>query len=103
MSLLGLFYVWKGVYLNHKQRKQRGTDMKLTYWISDCETDSSCYSIRKSTKKAVQLELDAYPEKGYPPSGMSKPRKVTVNYKNALELVELCLSGDDHGGFELRR
>lgn len=70
--------------------------MKLTYWISECEC-ASVYNIRRETKKAViaelfRLENDLVQDI----SDYSEPRKVTLEYDNAFDLLELCSNESHH-------
>ena len=73
--------------------------MKLTYWVANCIDDSSVYNIRRSTKKAVLAEINSGI---YAPGSYTKPHKVTVEYSNALDLLNQCLceSGPDWEGME---
>ncbi len=78
--------------------------MKLTYWVADCIKDSTCYSIRKRTKKEViqALKLDNYNLKRILRSSLSEYEteeysdvyKVIVEYNSAFELAEKFLSED---------
>jgi hypothetical protein len=67
--------------------------MKLTYWMSRCTNDSEVYNIRAKTKKEVITQLLG--RKGYEP-----PIKVTVEYKDAFDLMEQC-SNEDHHHWEV--
>ena len=71
--------------------------MKLTYWIADCLNDSPAYSIRCRTRREVKAAL-ADPQ--IDASGYSKPYKVVVEYKNALDLLNRALG--EGGLFEER-
>lgn len=65
--------------------------MKLTYWVAECLSDSTAYSIRERTRKAVVARLN---ETG--PNRMAgsygKPHKVVVEYDSAFDLLVQCLS-----------
>ena len=72
---------------------------KLTYWVAESD-DSFAYSVRASTKKEVIALLE---KRGCGPDGKrlkwepwmgdySKPHKVEVYYKDALDLLTRCLS-----------
>jgi len=73
--------------------------MKLTYWVANCLEDSQAYNIRKPTRKAVLEEINCG---DYAPGMYTKPHKVTVEYNNALDLLNQCLceSGPDWEGME---
>ena len=60
--------------------------MKLTYWVAECLNDSSCYSIRRKTKREVKEAVAEY-RKGYGP-----PHKIVVEYTDAFDLLTQCLS-----------
>jgi hypothetical protein len=62
--------------------------MKLTYWIAECLDDHKCYNIRAKTKKEVVNILN----NGYDMTSFSEPRKVTVEYGDAFDLMRRCLS-----------
>ena len=67
--------------------------MKLTYWVAVCETDSKVYSIRERTKKAAMARaIDYRDTNDYGPI-----TKVTVEYQDALDLVQKCLC--EGGGY----
>lgn len=65
--------------------------MKLTYWVAECLTDSTAYSVRERTRKAVVARLN---QKG--PQALAgtygKPHKVTIEYASAFDLLVQCLS-----------
>lgn len=62
---------------------------KLTYWIADCLKDARCYSMRAKTRKEVKamLESGTWDKADY-----GKPRKVTVEYRDAFDLMSQCTS-----------
>ena len=63
---------------------------KLTYWVALCTNDSDRYSIRAKTKKEVLAGLaEAGHEIG---KGYDAPKKVTVEYSDTFDLLEMCLS-----------
>jgi len=69
--------------------------MKLTYWVATCLNDHPCYSIRKKTKKEVVAEIAAH----YNPADYSEPKKVTVEYDDAFDLMSQCIDGESYGGY----
>ena len=71
--------------------------MKLKYWIAQCIPDRK-RSIRARTKKVCQAQLDSY-------SGFhfySEPRKVTIEYADAFDLMIQAInrSGLDEFDYE---
>jgi hypothetical protein len=60
--------------------------MKLTYWCCNQTTDHQCYNLRARTKKEV-LAM----KKDHGGSGYSQPFKVTVEYKDAFDLMNQCM------------
>lgn len=60
--------------------------MKLTYWIAECLNDASCYSLRRKTKKEI---LEYFKENG--DMGFGAPRKVSIEYDNAFDLMRQCM------------
>jgi hypothetical protein len=63
--------------------------MKLTYWIAECLTDSHAYSIRARTKREVVAVLASGK---YRASDYGSPKKVSVEYENAFDLMDQCMS-----------
>lgn len=61
----------------------------LTYWICDCLEDSGVYNIRTKTKKEAQQKRSERGEDNY-----GEPRKHIIEYKDAFDLMEYCLSED---------
>jgi len=60
---------------------------KLTYWVARCKDDSEHYNIRtKTQKECFQLLKEANPG-SYDP-----PKKVTLEYKDAFDLMHQCTS-----------
>lgn len=55
---------------------------KLTYWIAEHLNDASCYSIRRRLRHEVITEV-----KGDRPWEYDKPRKVTIRYRDAFDLM----------------
>lgn len=59
--------------------------MKITYWVAENISErNSVYNVRGKTRKAVIATLthgDVVPE------DYEKPRKVTIEYANAYDLV----------------
>ncbi len=71
--------------------------MRLTYWVAKCLNDSPVYSIRRKTKKAVVEALDSG---NWDASNYEKPKKVTVEYRDAFDLLGQCL-GEGGGYWEV--
>ena len=70
--------------------------MKLSYWVAPVKNDNQCYSIRAKTKKEVlaileRTELTQFHE---------TPRRVEVEYRDAFDLMNACMSGDIRGDWE---
>ena len=66
--------------------------MKLVYWIADNLTDHASYSIRAQTRKEASTKRTELGAEGYAP-----PRKVTITYTSAFDLMQQLLS---EGGAE---
>lgn len=64
--------------------------MKLTYWIAECLDDSHAYNIRAKTRKAVVAELAE--KEGEIREGYGPPKKVTVEYQDAFDLMDQCMN-----------
>lgn len=70
--------------------------MKLTYWVSEIQADSSVYNIRAETKKeCTRLLAEAGTHNTYGPV-----KKVTIEYSSAFKLMEECLS-EGNGYWEI--
>jgi hypothetical protein len=69
--------------------------MKLTYWVATSLNDHWCYSIRKKTKKELVAELAEH----YTKTDFSEPKKVTVEYDDAFDLMLQCIDGESFGGY----
>ena len=85
----------------------------LTYWIAPCLSDSDCYSVREKTRKACIARLLAsgatlqdveeytgqdtfttHPRYVTPGSYGAKyaiPHKVTVEYSDSFDLVQMAM------------
>ena len=63
---------------------------KLTYWVALCTRDSDRFSIRAKTKKEVVAILNSDNYRG--DKGFDPPKKVTVEYEDAFDLVAQCLT-----------
>jgi len=63
--------------------------MKLSYWVATQYKDSQCYNIRAKTKKEVVAILNSGE---YRPSDYDFPKKVTVEYRDAFDLMEQCMN-----------
>jgi hypothetical protein len=61
--------------------------MKLTYWVCNQETDHQCYNLRARTKREV-LEM----KRNHGGAGYSQPFKVIVEYKDAFDLMDQCMT-----------
>ena len=68
--------------------------MKLTYWVATSLNDHWCYSLRAKTKKEVLAMLA-----NYTASDFSEPKKVTVEYDDAFDLMAQCIDGESYGGY----
>ncbi len=62
--------------------------MKLTYWVATCLKDSEAYNIRAKSKKECQDIL----KNSYNPEHFSEVHKVTVEYRDAFDLMMSCRS-----------
>ena len=60
--------------------------MKLTYWCCQCIGDDETYNIRAKSKKEAFRLRELRGEEYY-----GKPIKQTVQYADALDLLDLCL------------
>ncbi len=67
--------------------------MKLTYWYSRCPDDGDVYSIRTQTKRAA---IDRINDSEYSHKHWPAPRKVTVEYSNAIDLLQICSDENHH-------
>ena len=65
--------------------------MTLTYWICMHRTDSNCYSIRAKTKREAARLRDEDGAEKYDP-----PKKVTVEYSGAFDLMFQCSEESRH-------
>ena len=70
----------------------------LTYWVANSLDDSQCYNVRKRTRREV---IAAVKELGYSndSDAYNKPHKVSVKYRDALDLLRNCL-GEGRGYWE---
>ena len=73
--------------------------MKLTYWIAECQNDSPVYSVRTRTRRECYAKLRQRWGDEWP-TNYAPPKKVTVEYDNAFNLMEQCLSGEGTGWWE---
>lgn len=63
--------------------------MKLTYWIAKQDKDHSCYDLRARTRKECnEMIAKAGQREGY----YAAPIKVVVEYANAFDLMDQCMS-----------
>ena len=67
--------------------------MKLTYWACRHLTDSQVYNIRERTRAAAKAKREEYGPENYAP-----PVKVTVEYRDAFDLLTQAL--DESGIYE---
>jgi hypothetical protein len=58
--------------------------VKLTYWYAQCKDDHNCYSVRKRTKREALAAVAEQPE------SYGKVVKVTVEYSDGFELLDMC-------------
>ena len=73
--------------------------MKLTYWHIQHLTDSDTYSIRTKTRReALALVRDHWAPCDFDAATV---HKVTVEYRDAFDLMEQCLS-EDRGCWEYK-
>ena len=72
--------------------KEGERKMKLTYWVCICLDDSKSYNIRAKTRREAKVQRTENGEDGF-----SSPKKVTVNYDNAFDLIYQALG---EGGIE---
>lgn len=63
--------------------------MRLTYWVSMLLDGSPSYSVRAKTLKSAREMLKSFPDTSYGPIV-----KVSVEYKDALDLLNKCLTED---------
>lgn len=66
------------------------TEKKLTYWVAQCK-EGKVYNIRHRTKKQVVEVLKC---RGVDPADYEAPKKVTITYTDAFDLVHACLKMD---------
>jgi hypothetical protein len=66
--------------------------MKLTYWHSACPDDSASYSVRERTRKAAAATIATK----YDAPSWPAPRKVSVEYDSAFELLNVCSNESHH-------
>jgi len=66
--------------------------MKLTYWIAEIETDHQAYNVRAKTRREAKAMVAERDWQDYGPV-----RKITVEYRNAFDLIERALG---EGGIE---
>jgi hypothetical protein len=60
---------------------------KLVYWVCDIRDDSKSYNIRARTKKEAIRMREEYGVANY-----DEPRKFEIVYKDAFDLMVVCLS-----------
>lgn len=65
----------------------------LTYWVADCLDDRPAYSIRARTRR----ECEELRQRDGGASAYDKPRKVTIQYRDAFDLARRLLG---EGGAE---
>ena len=66
---------------------------KLTYWVAPHLTDSDCYSIRAKTRRECKARREAAGgDQRDIDLCYGKPKKVTVEFEDAFDLLEMCLS-----------
>jgi len=72
--------------------------MKLIYWIARVRNDNPCYDIRTKTKVECLERMKDYGE-GWE-NNYEMPKKVTVEYASAFDLMHDCLYGEDRAWWE---
>ena len=60
--------------------------MKLTYWVVDHKSDSHVYNIRAKTRRGALDQIANH----WNESDFDKPYKVTVEYRDAFDLLIQC-------------
>ena len=71
--------------------------MKLTYWYAQCLEDSDVYSVRTKTKREAVARRRELNDDTFPGHDSYGPViKVTVEYWNAFDLMEMCSQEDHH-------
>ncbi len=66
--------------------------MKLTYWVSEIETDNDVYNVRAKTKKEC-LRLRELRDNC---NSYGPVHKVTIEYKDAFELLSTAMSDEKY-------
>ncbi len=69
----------------------------LTYWKIDCPNDSDALSIRTKTKREAADMLASDDFSHWRECGAQAPRKVTVAYRDAFDLMLECSQMGHHG------
>jgi hypothetical protein len=69
----------------------------LVYWKSDCKNDADCYSVREKTRKECKRVGESRGFGPVPNEHYGRPRKITVTYSSALDLLQQALC---EGGLE---
>ena len=64
----------------------------FTYWVAECQTDCAVYSVRTKTKRECSELVKECVNDVF-----DKPKKVTIKYRDLMDLVE-TLQGE--GGVE---
>lgn len=59
----------------------------LIYWVAPCNCDTQAYAIRAKTEKQVKYDV----KHSDTPEAYDAPRKVTVKYSDALDLLCQCM------------
>ena len=75
----------QGAAMAHKETRTMAT---LVYWKATADTGYDVDSVRAPTRKAL-LALVAND------TGFSAPRKITITYTNAFDLMEQCKTNTD--------
>ena len=68
--------------------------MTLTYWACEQTDDAPCYNIRTKTKRDATAIREHLGVERY-----SKPFKVTIEYRDAFDLMSICLGEGSVGEF----
>ena len=63
---------------------------KLTYWVALCTDDSELYSIRAKTRRECEAQLEKARVGRARAGRYEPPKKVTVEYADAFDLMDQC-------------
>ena len=60
----------------------------LNYWVSECTSDHTCYSIIGKTKKECLAKLLEYQGENWADKGYEPIVKASIKYKDAFDLFD---------------